>query len=47
MAAARDGAPAGNRGQGGREMFGAWVRFVYRFRWPVLLASLALVAGLA
>jgi putative drug exporter of the RND superfamily len=26
-------------------MFGAWGRFVYRFRWPVLLASLALVAG--
>ena len=26
-------------------MFGAWGRFVYRFRWLVLLVSLALVAG--
>ena len=26
-------------------MFGAWGRFVYRFRWLVLAASLALVAA--
>ncbi len=26
-------------------MFGAWGRFVYRFRWVVLVASLALVAA--
>src|SRR5690348_10381935 len=25
-------------------MFGAWGRFVYRFRWPVLILSLGLVA---